>query len=255
MVDIKTKHAVKYLLKTKEFSNSWIIQKFNISKEELHNIIKKSKKKITKIKYADKIELVKRICKDYPELSIKDKAKKAGISFGSFSSIKHKLNIKQDQYVPSKKLRDRRKEIREKYSTGLYTYQALGNEYGITRERIRQICNDIYIELKKENKLKYIRKPKINKEYIANKKRILYIFAVAYLRYNKSVLTTSEVVVAYYNVFIKNGFAKALKYATVLYKLHDLCNGDFIQKICKGNYSLTELGLNKIQDIVKEIEG
>lgn len=45
------------------------------------------------------------------------------------------------KYMPQVNMPSRDKEIVQKYIDNVYTYASLGEEYGISRERIRQILN------------------------------------------------------------------------------------------------------------------
>lgn len=77
----------------------------------------------------------------YPQLSISDLANMTGLPYNVFSSYRHALGIKKDRIKPVGGARG--EEIRKRYSTGEYSLADLGREYGLTRERIRQIAGDL----------------------------------------------------------------------------------------------------------------
>ena len=204
-----------------------------------------------------------RIYKEHPELSVNDKIKLLDIPKSVFMRLKQKLNLKQDHWVVSKEASDKKKQIREEYSTGIYTYKTLGEKYGVTRERIRQICTDLHAQLKAEGKLTadwYMGKRPWNRNRIKGdnvfSKRILFLCAIAYKECNKSALTTAEITAAYYNVFTKNKPGHKIKTRVqIIQKLLQICKlekSPYLRIVIphKGVYGLTEEGIKDIDKLI-----
>ena len=147
----------------------------------------------------EKEQAIIEVCKNNPTLSIAEKAKKAGVSLGYLNAVKHKYGIKQTKYITSKTLSAKKLAIREMYSKGIYTYQEVGEKFGITRK-----------ELVKANQLTINRKHR-TVDSLYRKRDILYnhlidLFEIAKYQYNKDILSINEITIAYYNLYhIKEG--------------------------------------------------
>lgn len=245
MIDKLTKRAIKKLLKN-HFGQKWIADTLNIALEDvkstlpgcvIHNKTKIKKQEILKRKeerkkLADEIAAkVFKIHTENPYMRVKDKAKLAGITLGQYVRYQHQvLKLKQPHKPSLNKTQvgnhrrvvdtEKNREIREKYKEGIYTYTTLGKMYGLTRERIRQICGDLYAELKREHKTNTIIKDKTR--YIKQKdfrkkvyERLGKILEIAKVQYKKPYLTLTELTTAYYNMYTKPNNEKLLKRSTI----------------------------------------
>jgi len=270
-MDEQLKKAVTQLLK-KDFSLDWICNSLNLKREDVLKAFSNDKKgkpsvitkelkqlktlnrlqiKETKAKF--KQAIINRVIetyKNYPELSVKEKAIKAGIEFSRFTNISHKLGLKQPQYIPPLEKRKQKQAIRDMYSKGIYTYQAVADKFGITRERVRQIVSDIYTEFKAQGKThKIVKKVLCGKNSPSYKKSLenyndmINVFKIAKIHYNKSILNLNEITIAYHNLYGKKKKIKPshLIWAS-LYKYinnNELKeNGVEIKRIDKNKYTL-----------------
>lgn len=153
----------------------------------------------------EKEQAIIEVCKNNPTLSIAEKAKKAGVSLGYLNAVKHKYGIKQTKYITNKALSAKKLAIREMYSKGIYTYQEVGEKFGITREYVRQVVTDIRKELVKANQLTINRKHR-TVDSLYRKRDIVYnhlidLFEIAKYQYNKDILSINEITIAYYNLY------------------------------------------------------
>ena len=148
-MDATEKRAIKCLLNNR-FSPEWIMDKFNITEKEF------SEEKFLLTK-REKCEIVEKICKEYPNLSLSEKAEKAGMTYNQFSGIKSFLRIKEA--LPQPKEKDvglkRAKDMYSLYYNGIYTLRQLSTRYAMTIYRVRKILSQ-YEKYLNENEEKEI---------------------------------------------------------------------------------------------------
>lgn len=120
-------------------------------------------------------DLYKTKCYNVAEIARQLNLPKNGVNY-VVKDLKVKMGLKKWQRLGiTKKVKEKVKlhaEIRDLYKTKQYTYEELGQKFGLTRERIRQIVSDLRIELGL-NKYSLVKKVNRNTEACIKRKALV----------------------------------------------------------------------------------